>query len=49
MAKPTGIKRKVWSEESMKAAVKNVLRDDEGIRETSRLYNIPFQASWRII
>ena len=38
MAKPTVTKRKVWSEET---AVKNVLQDGGGIRETSRLYNVP--------
>ena len=43
MAKPTVTKRKVWSEESMKVAVKNVLQDGGGIRETSKLYNIPIE------
>jgi len=35
-------KRKLWSKESMVAAVKSV-EDGMGIREAARLYNIPFE------
>ena len=42
-AKPVETKRKLWSEESMKAAVQYVLEDGGGLRETSRLYNVPVE------
>ena len=36
------VKRKLWSDESMCAAVKSV-QDGKGLREASRLYNIPVE------
>ena len=40
-ANPTQ-KRKLWTDESMVAAVKSV-QDGHGLRETSRLYNVPVE------
>lgn len=37
-----GQKRKLWSNESMAAAVEFV-RDGKGLREASRLYNVPIE------
>ena len=37
-----GQKRKLWTEESMAAALQSV-RDGKGLRETSRLYNVPVE------
>ena len=37
-----GSKRKLWTEESMAAAVATV-KDGKGLRETSRLYNVPLE------
>ena len=34
-------KRKLWSVESMAAAVDSVLKENKGLREAARLYNIP--------
>ncbi len=36
-------RRKLWSEESMVAATNSVLHDNKGLREASRLYNVPFE------
>ena len=36
-------RRKMWSEESMVAATNSVLHDNKGVREASRLYNVPFE------
>ena len=33
----------MWSEESMVAATNSVLHDNKGVREASRLYNVPFE------
>ena len=41
-AKKDPQKRKLWTEESMAAAVKNC-QDGAGLRETSRLYNVPVE------
>lgn len=38
----TGAKRKQWSCESMEAAVKSV-KEGMGLREASRLYNVPVE------
>ena len=39
--RPTTIaKRMLWTDESMQAAVDSVLRDNRGLREAARLYNI---------
>ena len=35
--------RKLWSEESMIAATKSVLQGDLGVRESARLYNVPYE------
>ena len=35
-------KRKLWTDESMEAAYQAVL-DGKGLRETSRLYNVPVE------
>jgi len=37
------VKRKLWTEESMEAAVSSVLNDNKGLREAARLYNIPVE------
>ena len=37
------MKRKLWSEESMSAAVSSVINDNKGLREAARLYNIPVE------
>ena len=36
-------KRKLWSEESMEAATKSVFDNGKGLREASRLYNVPVE------
>ena len=36
-------KRKLWSEESMEAATKDVKSENMTIREASKLYNVPFE------
>ena len=36
-------RRKLWTEESIKAAVSSVLNDNKGLREAARLYNIPVE------
>ena len=36
-------KRKLWSEESMEAAINGVQNENMTIREASRLYNVPFE------
>jgi len=36
--------RKLWSQESMQAAVRSVNEDDLHVREASRLYNVPFES-----
>ena len=42
MASNVDKRRKMWSEESMVAATNSVLHDN-GVREASRLYNVPFE------
>lgn len=42
-AKPTE-KCKLWSAESMEAAVQSVLPGGRGLRESSRLYNVPVES-----
>ena len=42
-------RRKVWSEESMVAATNSVLHENRGLREASRLYNVPFETLRRRI
>ena len=37
------VKRKLWTEESMSAAVDSILNDNKGLREAARLYNIPVE------
>ena len=37
-------KRKLWSSESMEAAVKSVKDGGKGLREASRLYNVPVES-----
>ena len=37
-----GSQRKLWTEESMAAAVATV-KEGKGLRETSRLYNVPLE------
>jgi len=39
-------KRKQWSSESMEAAVKSV-KDGMGLRQASRLYNVPLETMRR--
>jgi len=36
-------KRKLWLQESMEAATKSVVEDGKGVREASRLYNVPIE------
>ena len=36
-------KRKLWTEESMEAAVNSIRHENKGLREAARLYNIPVQ------
>ena len=36
-------KRKLWTEESMEAAVQCVKDGRKGLRETARLYNVPVE------
>ena len=43
MASNVDKRRKMWSEESMIAATNSVLHDNNGVREASRLYNVPFE------
>ena len=43
MAYYTDGKRKLWSEESMEAAMKGVQNENMTIREASKLYNVPFE------
>ena len=43
MASNVDKRRKMWSEESMVAATISVLHDNKGVREASRLYNVPFE------
>ena len=40
-------KRKLWTDESMEAAYQAVL-DGKGLRETSRLYNVPVETLRRV-
>ena len=35
--------RKLWSDESMIAATSSVLQDNLGVRESARLYNVPYE------
>ena len=39
-------KQKLWTKEIMAAAVKSI-NDGMGIREASRVYNIPFETLWQ--
>ncbi len=43
MAVAISVPRKVWSDESMKAAVEHVIVNGGGIRKTARLYNGPVE------
>ena len=36
-------KRKLWTEESMEAAVNSIHKENKGLREAARLYNIPVE------
>ena len=36
-------KRKLWTEESMEAAVNSIRHENKGLREAARLYNIPVE------
>ena len=42
--KRPGPKRKLWTEESMSAAVENVKQGSLGLREASRMYNVPIES-----
>ena len=35
-------KRKLWTEESMQAAVESI-KEGKGLRQTARLYNVPVE------
>ena len=37
------VKRKLWTEESMKAATNGVVNENLTVREASRLYNVPYE------
>ena len=37
------MKRKLWSEETMFAAVSSIINDNKDLREAARLYNIPVE------
>ena len=43
------VRRKLWTEESMEAAVSSILNENKGLREAARLYNILVETSGRCV